>query len=75
MRRSLPGWTTTSSHDDAPGAIATRDCARWRRIARAIASASTQQRVEIRAVRVAFSTTEHPTGLPALLLTAERGRE
>ncbi len=37
--------------------------------------ASTQQRVAIRVIRVAFSTTEHATGLPALLLTAERGRE
>ena len=38
--RSLLSRTTTSSHDAAPGAIATRDCASWRRIARAIACAS-----------------------------------
>jgi hypothetical protein len=36
----LSEWTTTSSHDTAPGAIATRDCTSWRRIARAIACAS-----------------------------------
>ena len=34
--------TTTSSHDTAPGAIATRDCTSWRRIACAIACASTR---------------------------------
>ena len=38
--RSLLRWTTTSSHDTAPGAIATRECASWCRIARAIACAS-----------------------------------
>ena len=43
---ALSRWTTTSSHDvaAAPGAIATRDCASWRRIARAIACASLRQR-------------------------------
>jgi hypothetical protein len=40
---SLLRRTTTSSHHAAPGAIATRDCASWRRIARAIACASERQ--------------------------------
>ena len=43
-RRSVPDWTTTSSHDAAPGSIATRECASWCRIARAIACASLRQR-------------------------------
>jgi hypothetical protein len=37
---SLLLWTTTSSHAAGPGAIATRDCASWRGIARVIACAS-----------------------------------
>jgi hypothetical protein len=40
----LLGWTTTRSHPGAAGAIATRDCASWRRIAPAIACASSRQR-------------------------------
>jgi hypothetical protein len=43
-RRSLLSWTTTSSPDAGPGIIATRDCASWRRIARADALASWRQR-------------------------------
>ena len=45
VARSLVlSWTTLSSHDAAPGEIAARDCASWRRIARAIACASMRQR-------------------------------
>ena len=43
-RRSLSSWTTTSSRDAGPQAIATRDCASWRGIACAIACASLRQR-------------------------------
>jgi hypothetical protein len=42
--RSLLGRTTTSSRGAGAGAIATRDCASWRGIARAIACASLRQR-------------------------------
>jgi len=40
--RSLLGWTTTSSRGAGPEAIATRDCASWRGIARAFECASTR---------------------------------
>src|SRR5215218_6918144 len=43
-RRWLLSWTTTSSRDSGPGIIATRECATSRRIARAIAIASNEQR-------------------------------
>jgi hypothetical protein len=43
-RRALSSWTTSSSRGAGPAAIATRDCASWRGIARALACASLRQR-------------------------------
>jgi hypothetical protein len=54
--------TTTSSHDAAPGAITTRDCPSWRRIARGIVCASMQERPGA------------PRADPALPLIARSGR-
>jgi hypothetical protein len=41
----------TSSHDAAPGAIATRDCASWRGKTRAVACASKEHSTEQRCER------------------------
>jgi len=53
---SLPVWTT-SSRGAGPGIIATRDCASWRRIARAIAIALLAQLSHI-AASGSFARTE-----------------